>query len=504
MPLLDRLSTALATRRRFALLAVAWLVGLAWIRPFAVPDEGRYPDIARWIALSGDWLLPRLNGLPFLQKPPLYFWLENIVLRVAGTGTLAVRAVSLIAALSVVYGVYRFVLARFDERTARWTTVVLATSPLFFAGAQFASLDMLVCACMSWTVLLAVEAAEADEAAGNGEAGAQRARRLRVAAYATAALGILAKGLIGVVIPGLIFVAWALAVRRPRWILAAIDVRGLLVFAAIAVPWFALVEARVPGFLRYFFVHNHFERYAGGGFNNPKPIWYMLALVLGATLPWAITLVHAARGGLAGTARQRRVILLGLVWSVAVVAFFSVPRSKLAGYVFPAVPGIALLVGPWVAQWRFRRAALAAAAVICVAAIPAAMRARSLDQGRLATDLRAEIADADRVVFWNRYFFSVPLILQRPRAVEVVDDWSPPSQSLPDSWRRELAVGKEFEPARARGVLISPSEFLDSLRTNPARVWVWVHKADLADPELAGFQIVRERGEYAVLRPPRR
>lgn len=498
MQALDRLSRIFAAPRWFALLATAWVVGLAWIRPLAVPDEGRYPDIARWIGLSGDWLLPRLNGLPFLQKPPLYFWLEGLVLQLAGTGTLAVRAVSLASALSILYAIYRFVRVRCDEPAARWSVVVLATSPLFFAGAQFASLDMLVCACISWAVLLAVEAAEAADA---GEPARARVRRLWLAAYAAAALGVLAKGLIGVVIPGLIFVAWALAVRRPRWILTALDARGLVMFVLIAVPWFALVEREVPGFLRYFFIHNHFERYAGGGFNNPNPAWYMVALVLATTLPWAIALWPGARSGLTQDEQRRRLALLGLVWSVAVVAFFSVPRSKLPGYVFPAVPGIALLVGPWMARWRHRRLTAVIAAALCAVAIPAAMRATSLDQGRLATDLAGQIAPADRVVFWNRYFFSVPLILQRKRAVEVVDDWSVPSQSVPDSWRRELTVGKEFGPARAKGVLISPAELLESLGTNPARVWIWVHKADLNDPELAGFEIVRQRGDYAVLRP---
>jgi 4-amino-4-deoxy-L-arabinose transferase-like glycosyltransferase len=491
MQVFDRLSLALASPRRFALLAVAWTAGLGWIRPLAVPDEGRYTDIARWMGLSGDWLQPRLNGLPFLEKPPLYFWLEGIIIQIAGAGVLAARVVSLAAALSVIYAVYRFARTRLDEQAARWSAIVLATSPLFFGGAQFANLDMLICACITWTVLLAVEAAEAQ---------GTRARRLWLAAYVAAALGVLAKGLIGIVIPGMVFVAWSLAARRPRWILAAIDLRGMVLLALITVPWFALVENRVPGFLRYFFVHHHFERYAETGFNNPRGVWFFPAVVLGGMLPWAIALVPGLRSALAEPPQRRRIALFGLTWSLVVVAFFSVPRSKLAGYIFPALPALAILIGPWIARWPHRRLAAATAAAICIAAVPAALLSKELDQGRLASDLRGQIAAADRVVFWNGYFFSVPVILQRTRAVEVVGDWTMPSPQLPDNWRRELTAGKEFEPASAAGVLISPADFRASLSNSPARVWVWVHKAELKKTELSDFEIVRERGEYAVLR----
>jgi 4-amino-4-deoxy-L-arabinose transferase-like glycosyltransferase len=479
--------------RVFALLTALWLVGLAWIRPLTVPDEGRYSDIARWIVLSGDWLVPRLNGLPFVQKPPLFFWLEAIGIGLAGTGVLVCRAVSLAAALATTYAVYRFVRARIDEAAARWTVIVLVTSPLFFATAQFASLDMLVSACITATILFAVQAAETP---------APAARRLWLAAYATAALGVLAKGLIGIVIPGLVFTLWALVTRRPRALLDAIQLRGLLLLALIAAPWFVLVEQRLPGFLHYFFVHNHFERYAESSFNNPRPLWYYPAVLFGGTLPWILALVAAVRAARTGSAQPSWLPLLGLVWAVAVLVFFSVPRSKLPGYILPAVPALAIVLGPWCAHWRHRKLLAVAGVLLSVALIPAAMTAKGLAPGRLAAELRGQIAESDRVVFLKRYFFSVPLILERKRAVEVVDDWSVSSTQMPDSWRRELAEGREFEPARAEGVLLSPAQFAASL-ADTAPVWVWAVRNDIDVPELAGFTVVRERGEYVVLHRPR-
>ena len=483
-----------ATPRAFAVAAAFWLIGLAWIRPLAVPDEGRYTDIARWMVLSGDWLIPRLNGLPFIQKPPLYFWLEAAGIALVGSGALVCRWVSLAAALTTACVLYRFVRARYDERAGRWSAIALLTSPLFFATAQFASLDMLVSGCITCAILFAVDATEA------AETSEPRATGLWLGAYAAAALGVLAKGLIGAAIPGLVFVVWAIATRRPRRILAAVHLPGLALFFLLTVPWFVLVERRLPGFLHYFFIHNHVERYAAGGFNNERGAWFYPALIVAGMLPWVLLVIPAVRSALGRQERARHAVMLGLTWSIAVVVFFSFPRSKLAGYVLPAVPALALVLGPWWAEWKYRRPAGLLAMVLCVVLIPAALRANGLDPGRLASDLRAQIADADRVVFWTRYFFSVPVILYRSRAVEVVDDWSRPSAQIPDSWRRELAAGREFEPARAVGVLITPREFRASLGNNSARVWVWAHRHDMNAPELAGFEIVLARGDYVVLR----
>src|SRR5215467_15793769 len=180
----ERFASSLRSPRGFALAIAVWIAGLAWIRPLHIPDEGRYTDIARWIVLTGDWLIPRINGLPFIQKPPLYFWLEALGMAVFGTSVFVARWVSLASALAITYAVYRFARKRYGEDAARWSTIVLVTSLFFYAAAQFASLDMLVCACITCTILFAVEAAEAPP---------DRAGWPWMAAYVAAALGVLSK-----------------------------------------------------------------------------------------------------------------------------------------------------------------------------------------------------------------------------------------------------------------------------------------------------------------------
>ena len=137
--------------------------------------------------------------------------------------------------------------------------------PFFYGGAQFANLDMLVAACIACTILCAADAVLAAE-------GGRPRRSTLAGAYAFAALGILAKGLIGIVIPGLVIGAWLIATGRAAMILRLVWLPGLALFAAIAVPWFALMEARHPGFLNYFFVHHHLQRYATRRLQQPAPV----------------------------------------------------------------------------------------------------------------------------------------------------------------------------------------------------------------------------------------
>lgn len=200
---------------------------------------------------------------------------------------------------------------------------------------------MLVAAFITLTTVLAIEASRTQSG------------KLWIAAYAACAFGVLSKGLIGVVLPAGTFALWALLVERaPARIWQALSLPGMLLFAALVVPWFVAVEHSIPGFLRYFLVYQHFERYTQTGFNNAHGLWfYPAALALGL-LPWIALCVPAVRSALSGA--HRRVSLLALCWFLWVLIFFSLPHSKLIGYIFPLLPAAALLLGPWIGHWRHR------------------------------------------------------------------------------------------------------------------------------------------------------
>src|SRR5262249_26071909 len=178
-----------------------WLSAAAWLRPLALPDEGRYVGVAWEMLRSGNWLVPTLNTLPYFHKPPLFYWLTAASLALFGLNEWAARLPSLLAATGAAFALFLFARRWLNERYGELSLLILATTPFFFGGAQFANLDMLVAAFIACAILAAADAVL------DVEDGHPRRRSL-AAAYAFAALGVLAKGLIGVVLPALVMLAW--------------------------------------------------------------------------------------------------------------------------------------------------------------------------------------------------------------------------------------------------------------------------------------------------------
>ena len=184
-----------------ALLALVWLGASAWLWPLMLPDEGRYVGVAWEMLRSRDWLTPTLDGLPFFHKPPLFYWVTAGAMQVFGLNEFATRAASVLAAAAAAGALYAFVSRRRDRRAANVVMIVLLAQPLWTLGRQFANLDMLAAACISGTILLFAHAALCE----------QRTlpyHRALTDAYALAALGVLAKGLIEALLPGLVIGLW--------------------------------------------------------------------------------------------------------------------------------------------------------------------------------------------------------------------------------------------------------------------------------------------------------
>jgi len=297
------------------LIALAvWLAATAGLRPLLLPDEGRYA----WVAfgmLQGDALVPTLDGLPFFHKPPLFYWLDIAAMRVFGANAFTARFGSLVGAWVLGAALFGFLRARHGIDIAHRALLVLATCPFYFLAAQYANHDMLVAGLITATVLAFVRAAD--------EAGRSRLA-WTMAAWAASGLALLAKGLIGIVLPALVVGAWLLMQRRWRDVLALLHPLGLGAFAVIALPWMLAMQSRYPGFFDYFIVEQHFRRYAASSFNNVQPFWFLAAAFVLATLPWSAWLAMRMRRL---WSQQPRDAGLMLWWVVAIVGFFSVPSS---------------------------------------------------------------------------------------------------------------------------------------------------------------------------------
>jgi len=462
---------ALSAAGTLALLAV-WLLALTGLRPLLLPDEGRYVGVARDMLLGigaptladGRGWVPLLNGLPFFHKPPLMYWLDMAAMAVFGVNQFAARFAPFVGAWLMGASLFLALRRWHDAAVAQRALLVLASTPFFFIGGQYANLDMLVGGLITATVLAFVRAVDGDAPAR------QAPLRWLLLAWALAALGVLAKGLIGIVLPMLVVGPWLLAQQRWRCVARLLHPAGLAVFAAIALPWMLAMQSKYPGFFDYFIVEQHFRRFASATFNNVHPAWFYLLVLPALTLPWALWLPAAAqalRRGRTGLPAPHTALFLW--WVVVIVGFFSLPSSKLVGYVLPALaPWCALLAlgtgtgagtGDGAGTTVFGRfgpvgrATLAAAVLLCVGVAVALAVVAPHSTKAAGRALAAQWAPGDRVVFVDEMFYDLPFYAGLRQPVTVASDWADPQIPRRDNWRKELADAARFDPARGRELL---------------------------------------------------
>jgi 4-amino-4-deoxy-L-arabinose transferase-like glycosyltransferase len=478
----------------------SWLAATAWMRPLDLPDEGRYVGVAWEMVRSGNWLVPTLDAMPYFHKPPLFYWLTAIATWALGNNEWAARLPTLLSATGIALGLFTFLRRWGNGATALGAVVVLVTMPLFFAGAQFANLDALVAACISGTILCAADVVLAFRHQQNPR------RSSLASAYVLAALGVLAKGLIGIALPALVVGMWLILLRDLRAILRLVWLPGVILFALIAVPWFAWMQARYPDFLGYFFIYHHVERFLGADFNGKQPFWFYGPLCVAATLPWSTflpwTLAKKQEDKLTLDLR-----LLFWVWLTTILLFFSIPKSKLVGYVLPATPALAALVAlalvhhakTWIGSRINVMANAILAAFLCSGGVVgyAVYHRKGIEQ--LAAELRSQVRPGDQLLAISQYPFSLAFYLRATQPITVIDDWDATSILRKDNWRRELYEASKFDVERGNRLLLQPSQLPIALCSG--RTWLFGSEQDFE--RLAGFrQVARSHLDVVWLAEP--
>ena len=483
------------------LLAV-WLLCSAGIRPLLLPDEGRYAEVARemW---RGDGLVPLLNGVPFFHKPPLTYWVDMLGMSVFGVSVFTARLGPALGAWLMGAALWLTLRRAQGPRVAGICLLVLATSPFYFIGGQYANHDMLVAGTITAAVLCFVRALEA---------GAPVLRWL-VAGWVFCGLAVLSKGLIGVVLPAIVVGPWLLAQGRWRDMLRLLHPAAVLAGVAVAAPWMWLMQQRYPDFFDYFIIEQHFRRYAGRTFNNVQPWPFYLWVLPVLTLPWAPWLVASVlrlrregpgTGINAGIRTdERRWAGLLVWWAVVVLLFFSLPASKLVGYVMPAMaPFCALLAmaftTPGSPGARWFKPMVVAAAVFCLALIAALAWVAPKSSRDVALVLRAQVTPADLVVFVENSFNDVNFEARLVQVPLVASNWDAPEVRQRDSWRKELADTVRFD-APAVATVLYPVGQLPALVCRGKRVWLLVTHADQQRAQSVPGAALVQRGKYTQL-----
>lgn len=307
--------------------------------PLFIPDEGRYAEVAREMIATGDYITPRVNGVAFLDKPILYYWLEVLALKWFGISEWSIRMMPALLGILGCTVTYLCASTLFNRMTGLLASIILATTPLYFAGAHYANLDLEVAVFISSALLCFLTGVETVE---------QIRHRYLYAAYIFASLACLTKGLIGLVFPILISSIWLIQQQRLHHWRQLRVFTGILIFCAIVIPWYVLVQIANPKFLHYFFFTQQVERFlAVNEYNNKTPVWFYVPIIIIGVLPWSIYLASAGwrfLKQLRARIQPNPVTVYLWLWAICVFAFFSIPRSKTVGYILPITPAIALIV----------------------------------------------------------------------------------------------------------------------------------------------------------------
>ncbi|WP_084656242.1 glycosyltransferase family 39 protein [Pandoraea norimbergensis] len=345
--------------------ALVWF-GMLDYRHLIASDEGRYAEMAREMWTTGDWITPRYNGYKYFEKPPLQTWMNALTFAAFGLGEWQARLWTALTGFAGVLMVGYTGRRVFNARVGLFAAAALASAPLWALLGHFNVLDM----GLSFFMGLSLCALLLAQRPGLPR---PSVRGWMWLCWAAMALAVLSKGLVGIVLPGAVLVLYTLVARDwalwKRLYLGS----GLIVFFLIAAPWFVLVQMRNPEFFDFFFINEHFRRFAEEGHNRDGALWYFVPVFLVGFLPWLSILPGTVRA----TWRMPRQpngfapAVLMWTWSIFIFVFFSVSHSKLISYLLPIAPAMALLFGLYLAQMRRDqlRGHLAGYAVFLIAAL---------------------------------------------------------------------------------------------------------------------------------------
>lgn len=327
-----------------SLILTVLFFALLGTRPLFVPDEGRYAEIVREMAVLGDYITPHLNGIKYFEKPILFYWLGTAAIKVAGINLWSIRSIN--ALLGLIGCLFTYFMGRklYNRTTGILASLILGTSSLYFVMSHMISLDLTVTLFLTislYTFLLGLIKPPGI------------ARRLYLwSAFASAALAVLTKGLIGIVFPLMIIGAWVILMNEWRSLKRLYLPSSLFIFLIITTPWHILVGIRNPEFFYFYFIEQHFLRYTTSDIGHYQPAWFFIPVLILGFFPWVVFLPQAIARFCQSWKRrdEYKIELFFLLWALLIFIFFSFSKSKLIPYILPVLPPLAILVARYLEQ----------------------------------------------------------------------------------------------------------------------------------------------------------
>ena len=328
----------------FATLYVCYFSHLGAIG-FVGPDEPRYAWIARDMAETGDWVTPRLYGKPWFEKPPLFYWGAALSFKFLGVSEASARLPSAISALLATLSLAWLAWRLYGAETARWLLLLLPTSVGMIGFSHAAATDMPFSGML--TIAMVCAAVVLGLTRNENSPILPRTPWLALLLFGFfLGLAVLAKGPAAIILSGGAVFFWALFTKRWRDALRLFHPVAIAAFCLTALPWYILCARRNPDFFRIFIIEHNFKRFLTPEFQHIQPFWFYAPVLLAALLPWSIFFLWGAVSGATQMWRKRNLedfVGLLLCWPAFTILFFTLSKSKLPGYILPALPAITLL-----------------------------------------------------------------------------------------------------------------------------------------------------------------
>jgi 4-amino-4-deoxy-L-arabinose transferase-like glycosyltransferase len=358
--------------RKLVLLAVLTSPFWGLSHPLWEVDDARYAEVPREMAETGDWITPTLNYMDYVEKPPLIYWLGAASYKLFGVSEAAARLPTALLSLLGLLGVWWLGAWLLGPATGLLAAAVLGTCVQFFLLGRLLTPDMALSVCLLWATACILRCLE-------------RPRDCRWAAplaWAAMGLGLLAKGLVAVLLPAIWTALLAALIPEHRRGLKGLLLGwGIPVFLLFTAPWFIAMELKHPGFFHFFFIEQHFLRFLTPRYCRPGPWYYFIFVDAAGTLPWTPWALAASAAPLVfwpKASRERKALSL---WVAVVFLFFSASKSKLPTYILPLFAHQSLLAAERLLRHRDNpltkeglwtgRAALAFCALLLAAAAAA-------------------------------------------------------------------------------------------------------------------------------------
>ncbi|HLZ51888.1 MAG TPA: glycosyltransferase family 39 protein [Candidatus Acidoferrum sp.] len=318
---------------------------------FLGPDEPRYAWIARDMAETGDWITPRLYGKPWFEKPPLFYWGAAICFKLFGVSETAARLPSAISALLATLALAWLAWRLYGGETARWTLLLLPTTIGMIGFSHAAATDMPFSGMLTIAMVCAavVLRLAPSEARGTNPPSTNLSTLWAALVLFGFFLGlaVLAKGPAGIILCGGAVFFWALFTKRWPDAFRLLHPAAIAAFCVTALPWYILCARRNPDFFRVFIIEHNFKRYLTPEFQHIQPFWFYIPVLLVALLPWTASSIRLVAVPYQMWKLAKRPTLSGLFfmfWAAFTIVFFSLSKSKLPGYILPAVPPVGLFL----------------------------------------------------------------------------------------------------------------------------------------------------------------